>query len=253
LVLILLAALLLLHRQGIITGDIWGYFWPAVVIVFGAWLILGAFSRRRPGAGRSISVPLQGAKSARIKLDHGAGRLNVRSGAASEEILGGVFGNEVDYKSRLEGDRLDVRLRNSPEFWAWFPGDSLDWDISLNREVPISLDIDSGASATVLDLSDLRVVDLDIDTGASSTEVTLPAKAGSTRVDIDTGASSVVIRVPTGVSARLRLKTGVSAVHVDTARFPQVEGGLYQSKDYDSAANRADITIDSGVGSVDIR
>ena len=253
LVLILLATLLLLNQQGIIAGNIFGYFWPAVIIVLGLWLVLGVFTRGRPAVGKTISIPLEGAKSARIKLDHGAGRLKVRSGAAAGEILSGVFGNEVDYKSSLDGDRLDVKLRNSPEFWTWFPGDSLDWDVSLNRDVAISLKVDSGASASVLDLTDLKVVDLDIDTGASSTEVTLPAKAGNTHVDIDTGASSVVVRVPSGVSARIRLKTGVSATHVDTARFPHVDGGLYQSQDFETAANRADITIDAGVGSIDIR
>ena len=253
LVLIALATLLLLRQQEIITGDIFGYFWPAVIILLGVWLVLGVFARRRPVEGKTLSIPLEGAKSARLKLEHGAGRLNIRSGASAGEILSGVFTNEVDFKSRLDGDRLEIKVRSSPEFWAWFPGDSLDWDISLNRDVPISLDIDSGASASIFDLSELKVVDLDIDTGASSTEVTLPAKAGNTRVDIDTGASSVVIRVPAGVAARLRLKTGVSSVSVDTARFPRLDSGLYQSPDFETAANRADVTIDSGVGSIDIR
>lgn len=252
-VLIILAALLLLRQQEILTGDIFGYFWPAVVILFGIWLILGVFTRGRAGGGQAVSIPLQGAQSARLKLEHGAGRLDLRSGAAAGELLSGTFGSEVDYKARLDGDRLDVKLRTSTQFWNWFPGDSMNWDITLNRDVSISLDIDSGASAATLDLSDLKVAELDIDTGASSTEVTLPAKAGNTRVDIDTGASSLVVRVPSGVAARIRVKSGISSINVDRGRFPSLGDGLYQSTDYDAAANRADITIDAGVGSIDIR
>ncbi len=153
----------------------------------------------------------------------------------------------------MEAGQLQVRLRTSPHFWAWYPGESLDWDIRLNGDVPLNLKIDSGASASTLDLTDLKVVDLDIDTGASSTEVTLPANAGNTRVDIDSGAASLNIRIPTGVAARIKVKSGIASINVDSARFPRIDGGLYQSADYANAANRADITIDTGVGSVEIK
>jgi hypothetical protein len=254
LVLIILAGFLLARQLGVLTGDIFGYFWPVIVILFGIWLLISAFSRgSHQVEGQSISIPLENARSARIKLDHGAGRLNIRSGASASEVLSGVFGAEIDYKSRFDGDQLDVKLRNSAQFWAWYPGQSLDWDIRLNGNIPLNLKIDSGASSSTLDLTDLKVIDLDIDTGASSTEVTLPANAGNTRVDIDTGASSLNVRIPTGVAARIRVKSGVASVNVDSNRFPRVDGGLYQSADYATAANRADITIDTGVGSVEIR
>jgi hypothetical protein len=137
--------------------------------------------------------------------------------------------------------------------WAWYPGESLDWDIRLNGDIPLNLKIDSGASSTTLDLTNLKVVDLDIDTGASSTEVSLPANAGNTRVDIDSGAASLNLRVPSGVAARIRVKSGIASINLDSNRFPRKEGGLYESADYASAANRADITIDTGVGTVEIK
>ena len=253
-VLIILATFLLARQMGVLTGDITGYFLPALAILFGIWLLIGALSRgQRQAEGQTISVPLENAKSARIKFDHGAGRLNIRSGASPSELLNGVFGAEMDYRSNLRGDQLEVKLRNSPHFWAWYPGQNLDWDVSFNRDVTLDLNIDSGASASTLDLTDLKVVNLDIDTGASSTEVTLPANAGNTRVDIDTGASSVKVIVPAGVAARINIKSGVASVNVDANRFPRIEGGLYQSADYATAANRADITIDSGVGSIEVR
>ena len=253
-VLIFLAVLLLASQQGWIKGDIFGYFWPVVVILFGIWLLTGAFGRGRSTAtAQALSIPLENARSARIKLDHGAGRLNIQAGTASTELLNGSFGAEVDTRTHFDADQLQVKLRNSPHFWAWYPGESLDWDIRLNGEIPLSLKIDSGASSTTLDLTNLKVVDLDIDTGASSTEVSLPANAGNTRVDIDSGASSLILHIPTGVAARIRVKSGIASVNVDANRFPRQDGGLYQSADYTTAANRADITIDTGVGSVEIK
>jgi hypothetical protein len=237
--------------MGVIVGDIFGYFWPLLIIAFGIWLIVGFFARHQPVEGEQASIPLEGATSAYVKLDHGVGRLTLRSGAGSDELLNGKFGNGLSYKSRVEAGRLEVKLRTSHQAWAWWPGESLDWDIHLNRDIPLGLKIDSGASASILDLSDLRVTDLDIDTGASSTELTLPANAVNTHVDIDTGASSLKVSIPSGVAASIRVKSGIASVNVNP-RFPRLDGGLYQSTDYGTAANRVDMTIDAGVGSIEV-
>jgi hypothetical protein len=237
--------------MGVIAGDIFGYFWPLLIIAFGIWLIIGFFSRNQPVEGEKVSIPLEGAASAFIKLDHGAGRLALRSGAGSGEILNGTFGNGLNYKSRMEGSRLEVKLRTSQQPWAWWPGESLDWDINLNGDIPLSLKIDSGASASILDLSDLKITDLDIDTGASSTELTLPANAGNTHVDIDTGASSLKVTIPVGVAANIRIKSGIASVNVNS-RFPRLDGGMYQSSDFNTASNRIDMTINAGVGSIEV-
>ncbi|MBE3118501.1 MAG: hypothetical protein IMZ50_07080 [Candidatus Atribacteria bacterium] len=250
-VLIVLAGLLLLKQMGVIVGDIFGYFWPLLIIAFGVWLIVGFFARNQPVEGEQVSIPLEGAASAYVKLDHGAGRLTLRSGAGSGEIVNGTFGNGLSYKSHVEGGRMEVKLRTSQQAWAWWPGESLDWDIRLNRDIPLSLKIDSGASASILDLSDLKVTDLDIDTGASSTELTLPANAGNTHVDIDTGASSLKVSILSGVAASIRVKSGIASVNVNP-RFSRLDGGLYQSTDYSTAANRVDMTIDAGVGSIEV-
>jgi hypothetical protein len=250
-ILIVLAGLLLLKQMGVIVGDIFGYFFPLLIIAFGVWLIVGFFARNQPVEGEQVSIPLEGAASAYVKLDHGAGRLTLRSGAGSGEIVNGTFSNGLSYKSRVEGGRMEVKLRTSQQAWAWWPGASLDWDIRLNRDIPLSLKIDSGASASILDLRDLKVTDLDIDIGASSTELTLPANAGNTHVDIDTGASSLKVCIPSGVAASIRVKSGIASVNVNP-RFPRLDGGLYQSTDYSSAANRVDMTIDAGVGSIEV-
>ena len=250
-VLIVLAGLLMLKQMGVIAGDIFGYFWPLLIIAFGIWMIIGFFARNRPVEGEKVSIPLEGATSATVKLDHGAGRLTLHSGTGSGEIVNGNFGNGLSFKSHVEGGRMDVRLRTSQLAWAWWPGESLDWDICLNRDVPLSLKIDSGASASILDLSDLQVTDLDINTGASSTELTLPANAGNTHVDIDTGASSLKVRIPAGVAASIRVKSGIASVIINS-RFPRLDSGLYQSSDYGTATNRVDMTINAGVGSIEV-
>jgi hypothetical protein len=253
LALILLAGLLLLKELGLFTGSVFGLFWPVVLILLGFWLLAGFFLRGRPGAlDQSFSVPVDGASSARLKLDHGAGKLDIRAGAEAGSLVSGTSDQPVAVDSRLNGSRLEVKLKMDPQFWLWLPGDSLDWELRLQKDIPLVLDIDNGASTSFLDLSELKVSELDLDTGASTTEITLPADAGMTRADIDTGASTLRINVPAGVAASITIKSGLSTINVDETRFPKLAGGLYRSADYDQATNRAEIVIDSGVGTITI-
>jgi hypothetical protein len=39
---------------------------------------------------------------------------------------------------------------------------------------------------------------------------------------------------------------------VDDKRFPQIDSRLYQSPDFDTAANRAEISVEAGLGSITI-
>ena len=58
-----------------------------------------------------------------------------------------------------------------------------------------------------------------------------------------------VITVPEGVAAVIHGQVSVGSLDVDRRRFPQ-RGAGYQSDDYEGAANRVELDIDGGVGSV---
>lgn len=249
---IALASLLLFQRLGWIEGDVWGYFWALAFLFGGIWLIGAYFNRNRPVEGEQVSIPIEGAARASISIEHGAGKIDLRAGAPPGILMTGTFANGVDVRSRQEGDRLVVKMRNPPTFWAWSPGTSADWEVRLAPDLPLSLDIDSGASASVLDLTDLQVTDLNVETGASSAEITLPAHASLTRVQISSGVSAVKVCIPEGVAARIRTQTGLAAVNVNPNRFPSQGGGIYQSPDFTTADNRIELEVESGVGAVDI-
>lgn len=90
-----------------------------------------------------------------------------------------------------------------------------------------------------------------LETGASSSNVVLPAKSGFTQVEVRAGVASVVLRVPTGVSGRIHVKSGLVGLKIDNNRFP-VKGSIYESPDYDIAENRVEIMVEAGVGSIEI-
>ncbi len=240
---------------------IWWLFWPLVLIAGGVWIVLGIWRSGLPVApAEQAQVPLEGAAEADVTVRHGAGRLSVAAGAGAGQLLSGTFGGGLDAARTLDGKRLKVDMRvkeRDVSRWifgpwgrGWGPG-MLDWDFTLNPSVPLALRLETGASETRLSLGDLQVKELSLRTGASSTSVDLPAAAGFTRVTVRSGAAAIRIRVPQGVAASIAVRSALAGVRVDTARFPAAGSG-YASPDYDRAANRVEISVETGVGSVDI-
>lgn|SRR5574341_2462688 len=250
--LVIAGVLLLLNNLGILAINFWALIWPVALILLGVSFLIGTFGRSGAGESRALAIPLEGAEQARVRVQYGAGRLNIHSGAMSGELLSGNFEGGVDHRARRDGALLDARLSaQSPFPWDW-PGGRREWDFGLNGGIPLALEVEMGAAEANLNLADLRVTDFKLETGASSTHVTLPAKAGHTTAKIEAGAASVAIGVPPAVAARIRSESGLASVKVDADRFPHV-GNAWQSPDYESAPNRVEISIEVGMGEVTIR
>jgi hypothetical protein len=255
--LILAGVLLLLGNLGVFDRweiSVWDLLWPLFLIALGAWVVVGYFVRPAALPTETAALPLEGATRARVEFQHGAGVLTVTGGAAVAELVSGTFEGGLNRRARRNGSALDVKL-SVPMNQGWvFPGNwsrgGLDWDVRLNETVPLELEFETGASRSVLDLHDLLVSDLKLETGASDSEVTLPAHAGLTRVKIESGAARVRVQVPGGVAATIRSESGLARVDIDRTRFVQIGDHRYESPDYATATNKADIRIETGVGTV---
>lgn len=255
-VLILVGVVFLLNNLGLLPNlsfSVWNLIWPIILIALGVWFISRTFIKPEPAEMQAGAVPLDGASRAEVEIQHGAGELTVRSGASAGMLAEGMFGGGLKTKTQRRGDLLDVEMKMAVEavaFLNWTPG-GYDWDVRLNADVPLVLECETGASKSALDLRDLKLTELKLETGASATEVELPANAGYTRVKVQAGAARVDLRVPGGVAARIKASAGLASVTVDQTRFPGFDN-RYQSPDYDSAANKVDIDIETGVGAVTV-
>jgi hypothetical protein len=263
-VLVVLGGLLLLqlaiNAMGIAFHIMW-IFWPLILIGLGVWIIQGfTWGGWKSGevAREDASIPLDGASEASVRVQHGAGRLTVGSGTAPDQLLTGSFGGGLESSTSRANGRLSVEMRIKERdvsrfFRSWTRGryGLLDWDFRLNSTVPLSLTFETGANESRLTLTDLQVRELRLKTGASSTTIDLPARTPHTRLSIDSGAAAVRIRVPSGVAAQVRVNSALSGVHVNAARFPRA-GDVYRSADWDSAQYKVEISVETGVGSIDV-
>ena len=115
-----------------------------------------------------------------------------------------------------------------------------------------ALNVQTGATDAHLDLTNLLVSNLEINVGAASTWVRLPATAKMTNAHIAGGAATITLEIPPAVGAQIRHRGGLSTVNVDQSRFPAVGEGLYRSADYQTAPNNVDISIETGVTSIQV-
>ena len=248
--LILVGVLLFLQTQGYI-GNIFPYLWPLALILVGGWIILGVYWRPSNSPEETFTIPLGVAQHIDYHFAHGAGQLDISGGAPAGQALVGSSAAGMNQNSHLNGDRLDVRIEAGPSFMPVIGPSQGVWRFQLAQNIPVSLTVESGASLLNIDLKDVQATRFALKTGASSTNVTMPAH-GPSFLDVESGAASLNIRIPQETVARIRVKESVMAMDVDTDRFPHLETGLYQSPGYDAATDRAEIHIESGLGSVKV-
>jgi len=248
---ILAGVLLYLQVEGII-GNVFQYFWPIALILVGGWIILGVYWKPTGSADETFSVPLGGAKNARFRFSHGAGQIMIGGGAPMGMALVGSSAVGMNRQSRLDGDRLEVKVEAGPSFVPFIGPTEGVWRFQLTQEIPVTIVVEAGASQLDIDLRDVLASRIELKTGASNSNVTMPAR-GASILDVEAGAASVNILVPENIPARIRVKEGVNAVNVDTNRFPRLDSGIYQSPNFDSSVDRVEVNIEAGLGSVSVK
>lgn len=233
-----------------------------------------------------FSEPLNGAKSATIKVDTRQGNLFVARLAGDDQLLAA---GTLEY---MEKRGLPSRCLTSSDHAArlaiegaggsravfrmpWQACNAAtEWNIHINPRVALELDAVSGGGHVKLDLTGMQVTRVSAESGGGNMEVSLPEKAanldvavttggGNVSVDIgrgttggntvkaESGAGTVTVQVPGGIAARIHAVSGMGAVIVDP-RFEKIAEHSYQSGDYDGARDKIEITAQSGLGSVSV-
>lgn len=289
LILITIGILFLLANMGLLPYSFWeiGFrFWPLILILVGLDIIIGRYSLvgslvivvlwigllggafwltyaqgngmlpAPAGVSDQVSQPLGEVKSATVDMTIGAARTNVSAlSVDSSDLLKGTFshaqGARVVKTYNTFGSEARLALKEEGVNFVLGGPNVSNWDIGLYPQIPLALRINGGIGRATLDLSDLNITALSVDTGVGSIEVKTP-KTGVSTLRLNGGVGSAIVSIPPGVAARIRVSGGLGGLNVDTARFPKF-GDTYQSADYAAAANKIDIEIDGGLGSISIR
>ena len=250
-VLILFGVLFLLQAQGFI-NNVFRLFWPILLILIGGWMVVNVFWKPALSANETFSVPLREAKSIRYKFAHGAAQIEITGGAPAGMAIVGASGAGMNHQSRLDGDRLDVKVEAGPSLLPFIgPSDGV-WRYQLTQSVPVTMTVEAGASKLDINLRDVLASYIELKTGASSVDMILPAH-GASLLEVEAGAASINLHVPEATAARINVKDGVTAINVDTSRFAQLDSGSYQSANFDTSSDRTEIIVKAGLGSITVK
>jgi hypothetical protein len=210
--------------------------------------------------GREVSVT---EKEINVEKDQAAegisykfklGAINADISGVTEKALQGKLTSSfmgLDQKSSLY-DKTQIVEVNSESIsgpMLWF-GRKVQNNLqaSFNSELPISLELDCGASDVSLNLSEYILKDLSVSTGASNIYLKIGEKVeNGARAEISTGASSVNIEVPKNIGVRIKSNDGMTANQF--SGFVK-NGDYYENEAYVSAEKKIQIVLKTGVSSV---
>jgi hypothetical protein len=232
----------------------------------------------------NLSEPLDGTKTAKVDINTGDGNLTIDRLISDEQVLANGMlqylekqGPPIVTLNAINGEAGFI-LRGSGQPWFRFPwaacNGATEWQIHLNPNVQFDITAHSGGGNVKLDLAGMTVNCVMADTGGGNLDVVLPdnaanlsitAKTGAGSVTVEigcgmtgssilnahSGAGNVIVHIPTGVAAKIHASSGLGKVVVDP-QFSKINGNTYQSPDYEGAANKIEITVDSGAGNVSV-
>jgi len=234
----------------------------------------------------TFSEPLNGATTAMIDINAGDGNLTIDPLIGGESLLASGTLQYLQKQgaptrtlvSRDGQAALTLKGGGAGQPWFRFPwsacNGATEWQIHLNPTVLSDITAHSDGGNVKLNLAGMTVTRVSADTGGGNMEVILPDNAanlsvsaqtgggnvavesgsvlmGSNLINAKSGAGNVDVRIPSNVAARIHVTTGVGVATLDP-RFSKIDKNTYQSLDFDSAANRVEITIQSGAGNVSV-
>ncbi len=277
--------LFLLNNMGVIDVDLFALlarFWPLLLIAAGIDLLLG----RRSGMGATLALlalaflllmiwrpafwsgvaggqetqavaqALGDVEQAEVRIEPNINSLRLQSTPDRDVLVEGQVAHSrsqrIVEEQHERGGTAYYTLRaerNTSFVPIGVGGSDNDWELRLNSQVPIALYVNTGVGSAELDLENIRLTLLDLTTGVGSAEITLPGR-GEFDVAVEAGVGSITLRVPDSLAVRIHAEAGLGSVNVPGS-FSESDN-VYLSPDFDSAQHRAEITLQGGVGSIDV-
>ncbi|MFZ3590547.1 toast rack family protein [Bacillus sp. DJP31] len=195
--------------------------------------------------------------SPRLKIDlHlGAGELTVNGG--SEDWANGSFEYSTakmkpEFNYDLKGNTGNLSIdQPSTKKITNFTNYQNEWNVELSNNIPIDLNIDSGATGTELNLAGLQLASLTISTGVGKTLIDLSGDwKNSFDAKISNGVGDTEIIVPKNVGVKIKVDKGIGGT--DISGLISQGDGVYINEAYENAPVKIDIDLDFGVGGLEV-
>jgi uncharacterized membrane protein len=208
-------------------------------------------------AGKNTLIRKGSETALDLQMRFGTGEITIGE-STDEQILlnlaqeGVASSAPYDYSTSLIGTKRTVWLHGRHSFASCWNADKAGytWDIRLNREVPVAIDLRNHAGKTRLDLRELNISSLRIKNGAGETSIDLTGyHGGNFDATIKNGVGSLIVRVPKESNMRIQIQRGLGDTDV---RGLLVEGDTYVTHTDHPGAPQITCRIKQGIGSISL-
>ena len=204
---------------------------------------------------KSDSVELGEAKRVDARIEMLSGDLKLTGGAGELVEADFDYGREeweprVDYSVAGERGRLTLRQGRRGRRSIRFGDDFNRWDVRLNSETPLTLEVKLGAGQGVLELGGMNLSGLDFEIGAGRVEVDLRGDwEQDLRVEINGGVGEAVIRLPRDVGVRVQAHGALGSIDVSGLKK---RGDEYVNDALGKSPVTIRLEINGAIGSIEI-
>src|SRR6266849_6258256 len=195
-------------------------------------------------------VEPQRAKSARARLEMGAGQLTINSG--TNDLLDADFTYSdpydeprVDYNVSDGVGQLNISQEShSPHFGR----SQNDWNLHFSKDIPLELKVDMGAGQGNLHFREVPLTRLDLNLGAGQMDIdfTGDCKTDLT-ADIEGGVGQANLRLPKNVGVIAHASGGIGSIDVHGLKH---DGSSYTNDAYGKSPATIHLKVEGGIGQI---
>jgi hypothetical protein len=230
---------------------------------------------RSVGIGEDLEIktasfvePLDGASEARITLEPTIGLASISALSDSDRLFEADITHvgTLKFETKREGSRANLHLWQPWQndvmqpirdaLGAFGRRDELTWDMRLSPDLPLDLQINSGATSNDFELHALQLVALSLNSGAGSTRLKLPTMGARYPVTVNSGAGSLSLDVPDGAAMDLHVNVGAGQTEIqigaNVTLSAHIKGGVGKCVLHVPADAALRLKAATGIGDVNV-
>jgi len=181
----------------------------------------------------------------------GAGELRVRGGA--DNLMEGRFTyNRLRLRPEISYDATGSRghLAVTEPSHVGSASSRYAWDLRLNNQKPMDLDVKCGAGSSRLDLGDLTLRRVNVELGVGELRMDLRgAPMSDYTVSIRGGVGEATVYLPENVGIEADVEGGIGGIH---AHGLEKRDGRYVNGSYGHAKTTVRLDIRGGIGAINL-
>ncbi len=193
-----------------------------------------------------------GVESARVTLNMGAGEMKVGSG--TEKLMRAYFTYNVpqlkpEVHNSTSGGVADISIRQ-PEGRTHIGHNKYEWDVRLNNDIPLELQVNTGAGQAQLDLGSLALRQVNVEMGVGQLQLDLRGvPKHDYSVNVHGGVGEADVKLPGNVGLEATASGGIGDISV---RGLTKEGGRWVNDAFHQPGVKIHLQVSGGVGAIHI-